>query len=176
MRAEYEKMYGVANDLYFDKSEFIFCTSEIASGNGDGSDSYVYLGIIAYKKWRVVGMGFHVYLNHGASEIAESIEFGNAKAGVDSVDNDAFGKVTQDIRNGKQWISGDMVFYGDSHMVTPAAQEYGGVSEWRVNETYVGRLFNVWRTRPAMIRLTKVNVTGSSATVRGLMLIEAKKS
>lgn len=153
-------------------SNYILLLNETESGNGASADSTINLGIVPFKKWRVVEIGFHVMTN-GTSTIAELIHFGIGLSDIGAADTDFFGICTQDVTAAKQLAAGDMVSRaGLSQLNTLDAPANAGTHSWTAGSPDG---FKVWQTKAAGITATKKTVASSTATIMTWALVEIDK-
>ncbi len=135
--------------------------------NGAASAGWTRLGVISYKRWRVVDCGFYIPTS-GASTVAEEAHFGLEGCDIASDDSDYFAKCVQDITAGKNWATGDMLsLINPSYLAIQDVETNAGTHIWTQ-----GIGFNVWQTKQGAIACVKGNVASSTAQIIGWVLIE----
>lgn len=166
-QSQLASIFGMSTDALGLKTQYDIIMGCVETGNGASAISTVNVGLVPYKLWRVVGMGF-IVTTKGASTVAEKVEFGQLTA---SADTDAFGTCAQDTTADDELEVGDMYFksadQGVSLVDFPAWANAG-------TPTFAegGAQLGVWQTTPQMLTISKTNVASSTATVVGFYVVE----
>ena len=139
--------------------------------NGAMADTYHYLGLIPYNKWRVVRMGVLIH-EDGASGVAEKYGFGYFPYGdVIQADMSLFGVITQDDNSGKEFKRLDFISRGANKNCSDVADDFlqnDGTPSFDEG----GGQFNKWQTNPGLLLISKLVASGSTSTGRGFMVVE----
>lgn len=166
----FRKIVDEINKIHTPPHNQILISSGTITGNGAAVASSIILGIIPYRSWRVVNMGFVIGLD-GTSTIAESVSFGIDECDVNKTDDvDYFGTFTQDVTADKEVNVGDMFQkFNDTYLSVPIPPASGGTHIWSAGNPDG---FLIWQNKQGVIKITKNNVALSTALVRGWVLIE----
>ena len=162
------KIVDDVNALYKPPHTLILLQAGTATGNGAAAVSIITIGVIPYRSWRVINVGFTIE-DDGASTIAETISFGAHIDGI-GFDADLFGTFAQDVGVNKNVSSGDFYQRVDyTYISTPDAPLQAGTPVWSSGNP---NGFLNWYNKQALITIQKNQVLNSTATVKGWVLIE----
>ena len=149
--------------------------SKVATANGDGSNSLVYLGLVAgVGRWRVVGIGGYVVVG-GLSTKPESMWWGYRISDIGALDSDAFGSIVCNTTADKELTGGDIIYQGISpfeDVLGFDALVHPDTHTWTISGAGAGVKMGVWQTKASMLSVRKENVADSDATIIPFVLVE----
>lgn len=150
--------------------EFSVIRTTGITGTGASGDSLIIMGVVPYRTWRIVAVGFEAVAG-GASAVAEKVHFGIAASDIGASDDDYFGSLTQDATALKQIAAGDMLMNPSSHtrLRTPDDPANAGTHTWAAGSPDG---IGVWQSKQAVVTVTKKQVVSSTMTIIGWALIE----
>jgi len=124
-------------------------------------------GVIPYKKWRVVAVGF-VVTTGGVSTEDPTITFGSSYGDIGAVTK-RYGQVKQDVTGNKEFDAHD-VYIKDPTGVLGTASALGGAGTpvW----TAEGAKLGVWETAANVLQIGRAN--DHTLTIVGFMLLEVQ--
>jgi len=140
------------------------------TANGAASDSTRFCGNVLYAAWRVVAMGFYVN-NNFATTVAEGVNFGVYGSDLANSDDDYFGTFIQDVTDGKQLLAGDSLQVKKG-LLNNVLVEVDPPANAGTHRILCAGNFGAWKTKQAMLSITKKNVGSSTGIVDGWYLIE----
>lgn len=166
-----------------DGYKYVVVSAHDATAVAAAGAQTVNLGLIPYKRWRVVAFGF-IVSTLAASTKTEETDFGLLLADVGDADADNIGRVQMCAVGGDQYVAGDMVMkvyeeqgkYGTTGLRTLAV-DYGLQTPDVVENAVppgiqVGVEFGKWQTKMAYIQVTNTGMTGSTAQMIPFVVLE----
>lgn len=160
-RGEGSTIKGVVEGLKHNK---IFLTTSGDILDLGAANSIIYLGVIPFARWKVIGIGMYWREASTANEdpVVDFGEYGNP---------DAYGKMTSAITGGEKFCVTDHQKYESSRLLAP--EVITETSATLVTTWAEGIKFNIWRTKANRLFVQEAAVAGmTSGMVMPYFIIE----
>ena len=169
-KSQLASIFGMSTDALELKTKYVFISARSFTGNGSSGTSRLYLNMMLYNPFRVVGVGGQVILA-GASTVAEKYSFGILGHNISTASN-YFGTFTQDATANKELEIGDVLFRSfDQGVPLPEFDDFenGGTHTYSVEGNRLGK----WQhNQLGVLTCTKEHVVSSTGVLFPFLIVE----